>query len=413
MQPKSQFRTRIVLAAVLVVSAIPCGVKAGVLIWGIRHGYIGKALGDGLDFWAGGFLALHHHVDMVFDPVAYRGFLNGIYGLPGMPLPTHMWSYPPNYLLLVTTFDWLSPAQAVMAFDIFSLAVLVWVLRLARQPWGLIIAVVVSPVALENIFESQNSALMTALIGGGFLVLPYRPRLGGVLVGLASIKPQLGITLPLALFRRSPVAVAYAALAALGLAVASLYAFGAGAWVAFWEVTRPAMSNVLLLGMPKEFAGGLMSVFATSRPLGVHAALLIQGAVTLGAIAIAARRPEPAVVLILAALGSPYLHNYDLLGVALAVALLVRDRIANGFAPGEAVLFFVVWFGPGALPWVPQYAHFTPLVLALLLATALRRGPVTPCDSSQVRPGSPGLLDGRLPIPDPPDCTAPGLSVTE
>ena len=55
----------------------------------------------------------------------------------------------------------------------------------------------------------------------------------------------------------------------------------------------------------------------------------------------AARQKSRRATLILGALASPYLHDYDLLGVALAVALLVQDRLrASGFAPGETVLFF-------------------------------------------------------------------------
>jgi alpha-1,2-mannosyltransferase len=152
-------------------------------------------------------------------------------------------------------------------------------------------------------------------------------------------------------------------------------------------VTRPAMNAVLLTGQPKEFAGGLISVFAVVRRLGLHAALVVQAVVTLAAVMMAARTHKPAVVLVLAALASPYLHVYDLLGVTLAVALLIRDRLERGFYPGEPLLFFVAWFGPGAMPWSPAFAHLTPLVLLLLLASAAARGRVRPCDSTTNAPG--------------------------
>jgi hypothetical protein len=403
MTQKSQTRDRAVLAAVLVFSVLPLGVEAAAMLWGVRHGFTGRALRDGLDFWAGGFLALHRQVTMVFDPVAYAAFITGIYG----KLPTHMWSYPPSYLLLASAFGWLSPWVADGAFEAASLLLLIAVLRLARLPWPLVAAVAASPAALENILEGQNGALMTALIGGGVLLLPYRPRLGGALAGLASMKPQLGLVLPLFLLRRSPLAFAWAALAAVTLGVLSLYVFGPSAWAAFWRVTRPAMSNVLLTGKPPEFAGGLISVFAAVRGLGVNAALVIQGAVSMAAVALAAWRRDAVVALILAALASPYLHTYDLLGVALAVGLLVRHRLARGFAPGEQILFFLAWFGPGALPWAPQFAHLTPVILLLLLASAVARGPVTPCESI-LPSAAPGLSAGRLPIPARRNSTAPG-----
>jgi hypothetical protein len=232
--------------------------------------------------------------------------------------------------------------------------------------------------------------------------------LAGGLIGLATIKPQLGLVLPLFLLRRAPIAFACAALAAMLLAGASYLAFGPAAWSGFIHFTSPAMSNVLLTGQPPEFAGGLISIFALARPLGVHDAFLIQGAVTLAAIAAAVWVQSPAALLILSALASPYLHDYDLVGMALAVALLVRNRLVTGFAPGEPILFFLAWFGPGLLPWDPQFAHAAPLLLILLLASAARRGGFGLCDSSQVPPVLPVSSAGRSPIPDPPSSMAPG-----
>ncbi len=362
--------TTIALSTIATLSLLPSLAEAAAVVWGEWHGYTGRALRDGLDFWAGGFLALHHRVNVVFDPKQYESFLTGLYG----GLPPHIWSYPPNYLLIASAFGWLAPWHAVLAFDFASLVLLVVVLRFAGLGWWLVMAVALSPASFENLLEGQNAALVTALIGGGILLLPKRPRLGGALVGLASIKPQLGVPLPFYLLRRSPLGFAYAVLAAIALALLSLFLFGFGSWVAFWRVTRPAMTAVLLSGHPKDFAGGLISVFAAVRFLGVPAALAIQGVVSLSLAALAALTTNPVVVLILAAIASPYLHGYDLLGVALAVGLLVEERLATGFMAGEAVLLFVAWAGPGILAWLPFFAPLAPVVLILLLAIAGRRG---------------------------------------
>ncbi len=375
-------RQRRLVLVIAVLAVIPSLCEGYAVIWGEAQGFTGRALRDGLDFWAGGFLALHHRLAMLFDPVAYQAFLAGTYGR----LPPHMWSYPPNYLLLAAGFDWLSPWHAVLSFEAVSLTLLVVMLRLAKQPWLLILAVAASPVALENILEGQNAALLTALIGGGLLLVASRPRLAGVLIGLASVKPQLGLVLPFYLWRRSRPGFACAVLAALLLAAASLAALGAGAWAEFWQVTRPAMNNVLLTGRPAAFAGGLISVFAACRRLGVPSALTLQAVASTAAILLAARSKDPAVLLILSALACPYLHDYDLLGVTLATALLVRDRFTRGFASGEPILFAAAWAGPGAMPWLPQIAHFTPLILLLLLASAVRRDRLPACDSTTAQP---------------------------
>lgn len=394
------------IGALVLFCALPSAFEALAVIWGERHGLVGKALRDGLDFWAGGFLARHGQVNMLFDPLSYQRFLAGLFG----KLPYHLWSYPPNYMLLAAAFGGLAPWHAVLAFDAVSVLLLVVVLRFSGQSWGFTAVVLLAPAGLESVLEHQNAGLMTALIGGGLLLLRARPRLGGVLVGLASVKPQLGLVLPLYLLRRAPVAAAYAALAAVGLAAAALYVFGPGAWVGFWRVTRPLMSNVLLTGQPTDFAGGLVSVFAAVRPLlGVQGALAVQGAVTVAAVLAGWRARSVPVVLILSVLASPYLHDYDLFGVALAVALLVREGLAAGFFLGEPVLYFLAWFGPGLLPWMPRFAHLTPVLLVLLLASAWRRGGVgKSCDLSQALPVSPALSAGPLATPAPPGSTEPG-----
>ncbi len=400
----SQTSARLKLSLLVALCALPSCLEGFAIIWGERHGLTGKALRDGLDFWAGGFLALNHQLPILFDHTAYQSFLQGIYG----KLPYHLWSYPPTYLLLATAFGWLAPWHAVLAFDAFSLLALALALRLAQKSWWFTAAVLLAPASLESVLEHQNAALLTALIGGGLLLSARRPRLGGILIGLATIKPQLGLVLPLHLLRRAPAAFAYAALAATLLAAASLQALGPAAWNGFLHFTSPAMTNVLLTGHPRAFSNGLISVFALARPLGLHPALLIQAAATLAAIAAGAQTRSVPALLILSALASPYLHDYDLLAISLAVALIVESRLRTGFAPLEPVLLFLAWFGPGLLPWAPRYAHAVPLILVLLLASAWRRGGVPACDSSQAPPVSPASPAGQLPTPVPPGSTAPG-----
>ena len=389
------------LIALAAICALPCLAEANALLWGATHGYTGRALRDGLDFWAGATLPVQGRLALLFNPAAYNRFLQQLYG----PLPTHLWSYPPPYLLLTRLFTGLTAFHAALAFEAASLLLLVALLRLAGQSRWLIAAMAASPAALESLLSGQNAALLTALIGGGLLLLPRRPVLAGMLIGLASIKPQLGLVLPLHLLRRSPMAFLAASLAALALAAAALLAYGPAAWLGFWRVTRPAMSAVLLTGQPRDFAAGLTSVFALARPLGIPAALLTQAAITAAAIACAARTRDPAAILILAALASPYLHNYDLLGATLATALLLRHRLAHGFTPGEPALFLLAWAAPGLLPWLPRLAPFTPILLALLLASALSRGSLAGCDSD---PSARASSAGRSAIPARPASTANG-----
>jgi alpha-1,2-mannosyltransferase len=248
---------------VALLSALPSLIEGSVLIWGARQGFTGKALRDGLDFWAGGFLLLHHRVATLFNLAGYEHFITGAFG---RDLPVHMWSYPPNYLLLAACFGCLPPWPAVLAFDALSLLLLVFLLRLAKQPWLLVLAVAASPVALENLLEGQNAALMTALIGGGLLLLETRPRLGGALIGLAAIKPQLGLVLPFHLLRL-PAGFAFAVLSTAALGLGSLLIVGPASWAGFWHVTRPATSGVLLTGKPAAWGSGGADPLRPGQPL--------------------------------------------------------------------------------------------------------------------------------------------------
>ena len=55
------------------------------------------------------------------------------------------------------------------------------------------------PPVLINAITGQAGFLIAALFIGGMALLPKRPLLGGMLLGLMVIKPQLGLVLPFAL----------------------------------------------------------------------------------------------------------------------------------------------------------------------------------------------------------------------
>ncbi len=371
MAEKSQISARRMIGLIVALSVLPSLAEGYAILWGYRQGMVGKALRDGMDFWAGGFLLRNGQTAMLFDHTAYEAFLTGLFGPQGF----HMWSYPPTYGLIAALFAGVGPWPAALAFDAVSLAVLAGLLRLAGKSWVFVLCLLLAPATLENAMEHQNAALMTALIGGGLLMLEARPRWAGVLIGLATFKPQLGVVLPLYLLRRRPVAALVAAVVAVLFAGLAGWVFGWPAWAGFLHYTSPVMTNVLTTGQPRDFAAGLVCVFAALKPfVGVGAALIIQGLVT-GLCVLAGwfTRSTPA-LLILSALASPYLHDYDLLGAGLATALMVEERLKTGFRPGEPLVFFLAWFGPGLLPWLPRFAHLTPVLLILLLASARARG---------------------------------------
>ncbi len=93
MPEKNQASARLKLALIVAFCTLPSLGEGFAILWGEHKGYTGKALRDGLDFWAGGFLYLHRQLSVLFDHEAYQSFLQGMYGksaLSSVELPAEL-----------------------------------------------------------------------------------------------------------------------------------------------------------------------------------------------------------------------------------------------------------------------------------------------------------------------------------
>ena len=123
-------------------------------------------------------------------------------------------------------------------------------------------------MVLTNVLVGQNGFLTASLIGGFLLLLPTRPVLAGICLGLLSYKPQYGLLFPLVLIAAGAMAGIRHPQACCGrmLAFASWLAFGTESWQAFvhW---MPMFSQAFLIeGRAPWFK--LQSLFAMVRFLG-------------------------------------------------------------------------------------------------------------------------------------------------
>src|SRR6202040_3076406 len=66
------------------------------------------------------------------------------------------------------------------------------------RPFGLLLALAF-PVVLTNTLVGQNGFLTASLIGGTLYLMPTRPVLSGICLGLLTYKPQYGFLFPLVL----------------------------------------------------------------------------------------------------------------------------------------------------------------------------------------------------------------------
>ena len=133
-----------------------------------------------------------------------------------------------------------------------------------RLPALLLLAL--TPACLINTIGGQNGFLSAALFLGGVLNIDRRPILAGVLIGLLTFKPHLGIVLPFALVALGAWRViASAAVTALALFALSTAMFGLDAWREYVAVVGPYQTELL-----RQFEGFytnmMVSVLASAAP---------------------------------------------------------------------------------------------------------------------------------------------------
>lgn len=186
-------------------------------------------------YWAAARLALAGIPLAIFDG-AVLGAEHGVNPSGYMP-----WLYPPGFLLLVAPLGLLSYPVAFLTVSILS----VIAIAVATRPFttgvlAIQLAVILAPAYLPTLELGQNNLLWIAGLLAALAALRARHWvLGGILIGCLTLKPQLGLLIPIALIAaglwRSVVA---AAVTALTLAVLPALAFGSRFWPLLLEALR-------------------------------------------------------------------------------------------------------------------------------------------------------------------------------
>jgi hypothetical protein len=230
----------------------------------------------------------------------------------------------------------------------------------------------------------------TAMLLGSFMWLDRRPVPAGILIGLLTLKPHLGILLPimLAVSRRWRVFFV-AAVTTIVFAGASVALFGVTPWIDYIGVGLPVQNAVLAdaAGIATPF---YPTLFMNLRGIGVGytAAMTVQVALALGAAALVAwafRNRADTDPRLLAALffacsiaALPYMLAYDTLPLCVAAMALLADGTLD--ARGRLLARLVYWLpllqiGLGTLhiPGPGLIASAFAVYLALRLKAATQR----------------------------------------
>ena len=184
------------------------------------------------DIWSNDFFAIWSfakfpigdHAVNIYDRSILQEFRESLGSTPTVHLP---FPYPPSFLLLIIPFGVMGYYAAYEAW-IFGTFVFYFAVSWHREsPGSATLILDLAPATILTFVYGQTGFLTSALIIGGFRFADSRPVLSGILFGLTSIKPQLGILIPIALISARLWRTAAAAdMTVLVLILASSAAFG-------------------------------------------------------------------------------------------------------------------------------------------------------------------------------------------
>ena len=340
--------------------------------------------GDSFAVWSWGHFLTGHSAALIYDRGALRASQLALGLDPGASYP---FAYPPSYLPLLWALGRLSGPLACIV--LLGIGLPFWLWATFGRDWRspALFAALALPTTAIEIASGQSGFLAAGLLAGGLRLAGRNPTAAGVLFGLLSYKPQLGLLVPLALIAaRLWRTLAAAALTACALVIVTSMLFGAGIWPA-WAGGLPSFSQQFA-AESSQIVHLMPTPLAALTQLGIAPGLarIGQWVATFAAAAVVwflfragADRLAGAGLLLAALLATPYAFVYDMPVVATAVIWLVieRDRSGEAFGTGEVMVAILVLLAPVALAAGTSRFPLAALSLILLLAAVVRRRVVT------------------------------------
>ena len=156
---------------------------------------------DFVNVWSAGRLVLDGHPALAYDWDIQKQVQVAVLGQSYDG--NFAWHYPPPFLFVAALLAHFPYAVAFIGWAAVSLVPYLAVMRaIVGRPFGLLLALAF-PVVLTNTLVGQNGFLTASLIGGTLYLMPTRPVLSGICLGLLSYKPQYGLLFPLVLIAAS------------------------------------------------------------------------------------------------------------------------------------------------------------------------------------------------------------------
>jgi hypothetical protein len=310
---------------------------------------------DFLSFWAAGRLAAGGHGAWAYDLNLHLAAERLAVPIGGL-LP---FAYLPPFLIVLAPFGivpfWVSFALwVVVTAGAYALVVG------RKNGWAFAMS---HPSVLSNFMIGQNGFLTASLFSGGITLLSKRPWLGGAILGLLVIKPQLALLIPLAMLAgREWKAIVGGAMSASCALLVALALFG---WDAYRGFAAALSTLTAALQESRWSWSEVASAYAFLRffDVGQRAALVAQALIAILVAGTVCRAwwlklDERGPILAAATvLTSPYLFTYDALLLAIPMLWLMNHRrdwwlliLSWFFCFLPVAYYFDLYPGPNTIP---------------------------------------------------------------
>ncbi len=159
---------------------------------------MGRPVGtDFLRLWTASYALLNGEERAIYQPDAFFALERAVTQPPTPDF--YPWNYPPSSFLIVYPLALLPYLQSLAVWLALGLAgYLAALWRIFPKPLTLWVGLAF-PAVFWTVTHGQTSFLTTSLFCWGLLQLRRRPVLAGILFGVLTFKPHLGLLLPVAL----------------------------------------------------------------------------------------------------------------------------------------------------------------------------------------------------------------------
>jgi Glycosyltransferase family 87 len=326
--------------------------------------------------WAVGQAVVSGNGGRVYDFSYFSTPQIAIFGHQGSAGGGFAYVYPPNFLFYLAPLGLLPYFPALLCWLVSTFLLSYTALRrITERPLATLLGAAPAGVAW-NIKLGHTGFLAAGLIGLALALIEQAPFSGGLVLGLLTYKPQLGIVFPIVLIAAGQWRVLLGATTSTVL-VAALTAlfFGFGVWLDFFDF----MTSRLATFRPDPLmTATTQTVYGFSIWLGysVETARLIHFGVVVPVVMLVCmiwRRPVPyalkaASLALCALIATPYLLAYDLAVLAVPTGFLLKEIRHSGALPGERFALLAAWLLLFGI--VIPVGGF---VCAILLAVIVRR----------------------------------------